>query len=215
MSDRPLLNRLWYRWLQLVFQLLAVALFRVRCQGRKNVPASGGALVLSNHQSHLDPPLIGLSCERPLNFMARDSLFHFAPLAWFMRSVGAFPIDRDGTGLSGLRETLKRLRHGDAVVIFPEGTRSRDGEVAPLKAGFAALAKRSRVPLVPVGIEGAFAAWPRRRLFPLPAPVVIVFGPPLEASVAAGYSDRELVAEVERRIRACHEEARNLLRAKC
>ena len=210
MSDRPLIKLLWYIWLQLFFRLTAVALFRVRCQGRQNVPASGGALVLSNHQSHLDPPLIGLACDRPLNFLARDSLLHFAPLAWFIRSVGVIPIDREGTGLSGLKETLKRLRQGDAVVIFPEGTRSGDGEVAVLKAGFSALAKRALVPLVPVGIDGAYAAWPRRRLFPMPARIAIVFGPPLEPSVAASYSDRELVAEIERRIRACHEEsARN------
>jgi 1-acyl-sn-glycerol-3-phosphate acyltransferase len=192
--------------------LLAVALFRIRCEGRQHVPATGGALVLSNHQSHLDPPLIGLASNRRLNYLARETLFRFAPFAWFIRSVGSIPIDREGSGLSGLKETLKRLRQGGAVVIFPEGTRSRDGEVAPLKPGFSALARRANVPLVPVGIEGAFAAWPRRRKFPLPAPVAIVFGPPLEPSVVASYSDRELVAEVERRIRVCHQAARELLR---
>jgi len=168
--------------------------------------------VLSNHQSHLDPPLIGVASNRRLNYLARETLFRFAPFAWFIRSVGSIPIDREGSGLSGLKETLKRLRQGGAVVIFPEGTRSRDGEVAPLKPGFSALARRANVPLVPVGIEGAFAAWPRRRKFPLPAPIAIVFGPPLEPSVVASYTDRELVAEVERRIRVCHEAARELLR---
>ncbi len=212
MSDRSLANRLWYQWLQLLFRLIALALFRIRCEGRHNVPACGGALVLSNHQSHLDPPLIGLASDRQLNYLARKTLFHFAPLAWFIRSVGSIPIDREGSGLSGLRETLKRLRQGDAVVIFPEGTRSPDGEVAPLKPGFSALARRANVPLVPVGIDGAFSAWPRRRLFPLPAPVAIVFGPPIDPAVVASYDDRELVAEVERRIRACHEAARKLVR---
>ena len=212
MSSRSLAKRLWYDWIRLVFRLLAVALFRIRCEGRQHVPATGGALVLSNHQSHLDPPLIGVASNRRLNYLARETLFRFAPFAWFIRSVGSIPIDREGSGLSGLKETLKRLRQGGAVVIFPEGTRSRDGEVAPLKPGFSALARRANVPLVPVGIEGAFAAWPRRRKFPLPAPIAIVFGPPLEPSVVASYTDRELVAEVERRIRVCHEAARELLR---
>jgi 1-acyl-sn-glycerol-3-phosphate acyltransferase len=211
MHDRPLIRRLWYAWLQWVFRLLAVALFRVRCQGRENVPATGGALVLANHQSHLDPPLIGLACNRPLNFLARETLFDFAPLGWFIRSVNGIPIDREGSGLSGLKATLKRLREGGGVVIFPEGTRSRDGQIAPLKAGFSALARRANVPLVPVGIAGAFAAWPRRRNFPLPAPVAIVFGPPLEPAVAASYSDHELVAEIERRIRCCHQQAQELI----
>jgi len=215
MSDRSLAKRLWYDWVRLVFRLLGVALFRVRCQGRQHVPASGGALVLSNHQSHLDPPLLGLACDRRLNFLARATLFHFAPLAWFIGSLNAIPIDREGMGLSGLKETLKRLRRGDAVVIFPEGTRTHDGQVAPLKLGFSAIARRANVPLVPVGIAGAYAAWPRRRLFPRPGPVAIVFGPPLEPSAAASYSDCELVAEIERRIRACHEQAAKLLRAKC
>jgi 1-acyl-sn-glycerol-3-phosphate acyltransferase len=215
MSNRSLAKRLWYDWVRMVFRLLAVALFRIRCQGREHVPAHGGTLVLSNHQSHLDPPLIGMACDRRLNFLARDTLFRFAPLAWFISSLNAIPIDREGMGLSGLKETLKRLRQGDAVVIFPEGTRCQDGEVAALKSGFSALARRAKVPLVPVGIEGAYAAWPRWRRFPRLAPVAIVFGPPLEPSAAASYNDRELVAEIERRIRACHEAARKLLRANC
>jgi 1-acyl-sn-glycerol-3-phosphate acyltransferase len=211
MPERSLAKCLWYDSIQLAFRLLGVALFRVRCQGRENVPATGGALLLSNHQSHLDPPLIGLACDRRLNFLARDTLFRFAPLGWFIHSLNSIPIDREGSGLSGLRETLRRLRQGGLVLIFPEGTRSIDGHVAPLKPGFSALAKRADVALVPVGIEGAYAAWPRHHRFPRLGRIAVVFGPPLEPSAAAGYSDRELVAEVERRIRDCHAAARKLL----
>jgi 1-acyl-sn-glycerol-3-phosphate acyltransferase len=205
----------WYDFLRLIFRLIGVAVFHVRCAGRENVPASGGALVLSNHQSHLDPPLIGLASNRRLNFLARDTLFDFAPLGWFIWSVNGIPIDREGGGLSGLKATLKRLKQGGAVVIFPEGTRSPNGEIAPLKAGFSSLARRASVPLVPVGIAGAYEAWPRWRRFPRSSPVAIVFGPALEPSVAAGLNDIELVAEIERRIRCCHQSARELLRAKC
>ena len=215
MSARDVIQPHWYDLMRLFFRLMGVAMFGVRCGGRENIPASGGALVLSNHQSHLDPPLIGMASNRRLNFLARDTLFHFAPLGWFIWSVNGIPIDREGSGLSGLKETLRRLKQGGAVVIFPEGTRSPDGEIAPLKPGFSSLARRANVPLVPVGIAGAYDAWPRQNSFPRFAPVAIVFGPPLEPSVAAGYSDQELVAEIERRIRCCHQSAREMLHAKC
>jgi 1-acyl-sn-glycerol-3-phosphate acyltransferase len=215
MSVRDVIQPHWYDLMRLIFRLVGVAVFRVRCGGRENIPASGGAMVLSNHQSHLDPPLIGLASNRRLNFLARDTLFHFAPLGWFIWSVNGIPIDREGSGLSGLKETLRRLKQGGAVVIFPEGTRSPNGQISPLKPGFSSLARRASVPLIPVGIAGAYEAWPRQNLFPRSKPVAIVFGPPLEPSVAAGYSDQELVAEIERRIRWCHQSAMDLLRAKC
>jgi 1-acyl-sn-glycerol-3-phosphate acyltransferase len=143
-----------------------------------------------------------------LNYLARETLFSFAPFRWLIQSLDGIPIDREGLGLAGLKETLRRLKRGELVLIFPEGTRTRDGEVAPLKPGFSALASRARVPLLPVGIEGSFTAWPRWRPFPLPATIHIHFGQPILPEEAASFSERELVAEVERRIRACHLQAR-------
>lgn len=192
----------------MVCRLIAVVLFRIRVSGREHVPAAGGALVLSNHQSHFDPVLIGLACDRRLNYLARKTLFRFAPFRWLIQSLDAIPIDRDGLGLDGLKETLRRLKRGEMVLIFPEGTRTRDGEMAPIKPGFSALAKRGNVWLVPVAIEGAFDAWPRRRPLPGVSTIHIQFGEPIDGQTAARYDERELVAEVERRIRGCHAEAR-------
>lgn len=206
--ERSLLKRLWYEFLHIFCRLMAVVLFRIRCEGRENVPKRGGALVLSNHQSNLDPVLIGLACDRRLNYLARETLFAFAPFRLLIESLDAIPIDREGLGLAGLKETLRRLKRGELVLIFPEGTRTRDGEIAPLKPGFSALAQRSNVPLLPVGIEGSFAAWPRWQVIPLPATIHIRFGLPILPEEAIQYSDRELVAEVERRIRQCHQEAK-------
>lgn len=165
-------------------------------------------MVLSNHQSHFDPVLIGLACDRRLNYLARDTLFGFAPFRWLIQSLDAIPIDREGLGLAGLKETLRRLRAGELVLIFPEGTRTRDGEVASLKPGFSALARRANVALLPVAIEGAFEAWPRRRLLPRTATIHIQFGEPLSSEAAAAYDERQLVAEMERRVRTCHVLAR-------
>jgi 1-acyl-sn-glycerol-3-phosphate acyltransferase len=208
MAQRSLPKRLWYGFLQVVCRLLAVALFRIRVSGRKHVPAEGAALVLSNHQSHFDPVLIGLACDRRLNYLARQSLFGFPPFRWLIQSLDAIPIHRDGLGLDGLKETLRRLKRGEMVLIFPEGTRTRDGELGRFKPGFSALAKRADAWLVPVAIEGAYEAWPRRNPWPWIGTIHVQFGEPIEGAEARRYEERELVAEVERRIRQCHEIAR-------
>ena len=96
MAQRSLIGRLWYDLFKRVLQLMAVGACQVRCSGRENIPSEGGVLVVSNHQSHLDPPLIGLCCPRLMNFLARETLFGFAPFAWLIASVNAYPIDRDG-----------------------------------------------------------------------------------------------------------------------
>ena len=168
--------------------------------------------MLSNHQSHLDPVLVGLSCDRRLNYLARDTLFGFAPFRWLILSLDAIPIDREGTGLGGLKETLRRLKRQEMVLMFPEGTRTRDGEVGRLKPGFCAVARRGKVALLPVAIDGAFNAWPRWRRFPLPAVMQLQMGPPVTPDEISKYTDDELVAEVERRIRQCHRTARGLRR---
>lgn len=207
MNERSLPKRLWYGWLQILCRQFGVLLFGVRCRRRAAVPATGGALLLSTHQSHLDPVLIGLAVDRRLNYVARETLFRFWPFRWLIESLDAIPIDREGMGLGGLKETLKRLKRGEVVLIFPEGTRTSDGQVAPLKPGFSALAKRARVPLVPVAIVGAFAAWPRWRRFPARSTVQIHFGEPLLPEDYEQLDDRALVAAVEAQLRACHAQA--------
>jgi 1-acyl-sn-glycerol-3-phosphate acyltransferase len=201
-------KRLWYGFLHLVCRLLATLFFQIRVSGREHVPREGGVMVLSNHQSHFDPVLIGLACDRRLNYLARETLFGFAPFRWLIESLDAIPIDREGLGLAGLKETLRRLRRGELVLIFPEGTRTPDGQVRRLKPGFSSLAKRAGVPLLPVAIEGAYQAWPRRHLLPGLGTIHIHFGRPLPPEEIVDCDERELVAEVERRIRQCHEQAR-------
>lgn len=206
--SRSLPKRLWYRMVRFACWLIAVLLFQVRVSGRDRVPREGGVMVLANHQSHFDPVLVGVSCDRPLNYLARETLFGFAPLGWLIQSLDAIPIDREGLGLAGLKETLRRLKNGEMVLIFPEGTRSSDGEMAPLKAGFSALARRSGVPLLPVGIAGAYQAWPRWRRFPCFGTIHVHIGEPLMPETAAAFDDRQLVEEIERRIRQCQQAAR-------
>ena len=203
MSQRSLLNRLWYRLIQRSLQLAAVLVYRVRYSGRRHIPSEGGVLVVSNHQSHLDPPLVGIGCPRLMNYLARDSLFRFAPFGRFIHSINAIPIDREGIGLAGIKEALKRLKRGEMVLIFPEGTRSSDGEIAPFRPGFTTLAVRSKAAILPVAVDGAFQAFPRWRKFPGPGRIRVHYGTPMLPAELVGRDDRELAAEVERRVREC------------
>jgi 1-acyl-sn-glycerol-3-phosphate acyltransferase len=145
-----------------------------------------------------------------MNYIARDTLFRIPLLAPLIRFLDAIPIDREGTGLAGLKETLRRLKRGELVLIFPEGTRTRDGEVAALKPGFISVARRSGVPLIPVGLDGAYQAWPRSAWYPRPGRIAVSVGQPISAEDVGRLSDEDLLVLLEQRLRACHAEARHL-----
>jgi 1-acyl-sn-glycerol-3-phosphate acyltransferase len=206
---RSLAKRAVYDSLRWLCRLYGVVFFQLRCRGRGRIPAQGPVLMCSNHQSYLDPVLVGLTCDRRLNFLGRASLFRSYFFRRLFEFLDAIPLEREGLGLAGLRESLRRIRRGEMVLIFPEGTRTRTGEIGPLEAGFCLLARRASVTLVPVGIDGAFEVWPKEARFPRPGRIQIDVGQPIEPLWVQQASDAELVAEVERRIRDCHRRARN------
>lgn len=208
MADRPLTQRFGYAVVRVLARLAGVVVFRIRCHGRQNIPAAGPVLICSNHQSFLDPVLVGLAFDRRLNYLARQSLFRFAPFRWLIRFLDAIPIDREGLGLSGLRESLRRIKRGEIVLIFPEGTRTADGSVLPLQSGFCALARRGNVTVLPVGLDGAYDAWPRTAKLPRGSVIHVCIGEPLKASEIRQLDDSSLVREVEQRIVRCHGRAR-------
>jgi 1-acyl-sn-glycerol-3-phosphate acyltransferase len=207
-AKRSLANRAWQEFLRHTCRLGAVAYFHIRCHDRHKVPATGGGIVLSNHQSNLDPILIGLSFDRRLNYVARKTLFRFPPFRWLINSLDAIPIDREGGGLEGLKEMLKRIKRGELVLLFPEGTRTPDGEVHAIKPGFCAVARRAGTPIILVALDGAYDSWPRDRKLPRRSVVHVQFGEPIEPAEIEKLTDDQLVAEIERRLRACHAAAR-------
>ncbi len=203
MSQRSLPTRLWYQFLRSLIFLAGTIVYRLRYSGLKNIPPTGPVLVVANHQSHFDPPLIGAGCWRRMNYLARETLFR-PPLGWLIATLDAIPIDRDGMGLTGIKESLRRLKRGEMVLIFPEGTRTRDGEMAPFRPGFTVLAARSNAWILPAAIEGAYDAWPRSRKLPRRGTIHVRYGEPISPEEIAGFDERELAAEVERRVRQCH-----------
>lgn len=207
--ERPFWKIVWYEVLRRLILVTGVLLYRIRFFGLHNIPPTGGVLVVSNHQSHFDPPLVGVGCGRRMNYLARVSLFRFPPFRWLISSLDAIPIDRDGGGLGGIKESLKRLKRKEMVVIFPEGTRTPDGQIQPFRPGFTTLAVRSKSAILPMAIDGAFEVWPRQRPVPrLRGDIRVAFAAPITPDEVARLSERELVAEVERRVRACHAELR-------
>ena len=176
--DRSLAALVWYRLVQCLVAVLLSAFYGLRATGRKNLPRTGPALLISNHLSYLDVFLLGILLPRPLNYVARSTLF-VPGLGALIRSVGGFPIQREGLGASGMKETLRRLRNGGIVTLFPEGTRSLDGDLGEIKAGIALLASRAKVTVVPAAVAGTFESWSRSQPIPTPHPLRVHFGPPI------------------------------------
>lgn len=178
--------RVWpaYRfWRFVIGKLLFMVPFRVRVEGRELIPAEGPVVLVSNHTSFLDPPLVGAACPRPVRFVARSSLGHNPLLGWWMRQVGTVLIDRDGARRKGkLDEAVRLLSESNVMAVFPEGTRSPDGHLHEFRRGLLKLLQETGATVVPTAIIGGFEAWPRHRRLPRLRRCRVRFGSPLSAA---------------------------------
>jgi 1-acyl-sn-glycerol-3-phosphate acyltransferase len=165
-------------WSSLVYMTV---LNSYRFEGRRNIPRTGAALLVSNHQSFLDPFVAGCPTRRHLSFLARKTLFRNRLFGGLIRRVNAVPVDQEGIAKEGLKAILDHLKAGEAVLVFPEGERTYTGQMGPLKPGILMLLKRMDAPIIPIGIAGAFDAWPRTRKWPRFSPF---FWPPTGADIA-------------------------------
>jgi 1-acyl-sn-glycerol-3-phosphate acyltransferase len=201
-----------YALLWVLSRTLGVALFGFRSRFVEPLPARGGLLVLSSHQSHLDPLLLGLATDRRLSSLARSTLYRFKPFGAVITALDAVPIDREASAVTAMKLVIQRLKRGAAVIVFPEGTRTRDGRLGEFKSGFALIAKRAGVPVVPVAIVGAYECWPRTRRFPRPGRIRLEFGDILTAEEVAALDERAITEICTSRIRALDAKARVALR---
>lgn len=190
---------LWYCVLYGPCFALSKALFRFRFAGKRHVPLEGPVLMVANHQSNLDPVLIGIAAPRQLKYFARVGLF-FWPFSWWIRALGAVPIDR-GNAISGIKTTLKLLKQGEAVVVFPEGSRTPDGKMHEFLPGFCMLARRGNATIVPIAIDGAFDALPRGSAIPRLAAIKLQICQRVTPNEFATMTDGELTQLVSTRIR--------------
>lgn len=200
-EGRSVFGRLLYAVLWVLCRTLGVAVLGIRVRFAEPLPPRGGLLVLSSHQSHLDPLLLGLACDRRLSSLARSSLFHFAPFGAVIAALDAVPIDRNASMVAAMRAVIARLKSGKAVTVFPEGSRTADGTLGEFKPGFALMAKRAGVPIVPVAIVGAFESWPRSRLLPRPGRIRLEFGKLITADEVAALAEPQLFERCVSRIR--------------
>jgi 1-acyl-sn-glycerol-3-phosphate acyltransferase len=150
-----------FYFLKIFAWVLGVTLFRLRVDGRHNIPLSSGALIASNHQSYLDPIIIGTGARRRTGYLARATLFRGGFFQWVITLLGALPLSIKGSSKDGIRLAVAHLKKKRHILVFPEGTRTRDGSVGPMQPGVKLIAEMARVPIVPAAIKGAFDIMPR------------------------------------------------------
>jgi 1-acyl-sn-glycerol-3-phosphate acyltransferase len=161
------------------FRLMYSTYFRWSVFNPERVPLTGGVILASNHSSFLDPPLVGSALKRDINYLARESLFRYPGIGALLRSWNSVPVDRDGGGARGLKNILDRLLNGGGIILFPEGTRSRDGKLQPARSGIGLTVIKSNAPVVPVRVFGTFDAFGRNQKIPLPKRVAVKYGQPM------------------------------------
>jgi 1-acyl-sn-glycerol-3-phosphate acyltransferase len=185
------------------FRICYATFFRCRVFHPERVPLEGPVILASNHASFLDPPLVGSGVKRGINYLARESLFRFPGIGWLLRNWNAVPVDRDGGGAKGLKMILERLLDGGAIILFPEGTRTKDGKLQPARSGIGLTVIKSTAAVVPVRVFGTYEAFGRHMKIPLPHRIAVKYGQPLmferlraEARVCSKARLKEIYQEV-------------------
>jgi len=170
---------LLYEWCVNMSRFAAESLFRLQIYGQENIIEEGPALLAMNHQSYLDPPLAAICCHRQISFLARKTLLEIPLLGPLIKRLNVIPLDRDGGDASALKTVIRLLKSGGSTIVFPEGTRTRDGQMGPGQAGVGYIIAKTLAPVVPMRVFGAFEAFPRTAKLPKPGKITIVIGAPM------------------------------------
>lgn len=174
---------IWWYFLEVPLFLWMTLAYRYRQWGSRRVPERGPVLLVANHQSFLDPVLLGIAGHhRPFYAMARATLFRYPLFKWLLGTLRAIPIDQDANDIGAVRRCVNVLREGHVLVVFPEGARTLDGMTAPFAPGTMVLIKRARPTVIPVAIEGAHDVWPRHQSLPCAfGRIATMYGRPIAA----------------------------------
>ena len=182
--------------------------FHARYLHAERLPTRGPVILAANHASFFDPPLVGSGLGRPVNYLARESLFRKRIFGWYLRNVYCVPVDRDGAGAAGLKGILDRLAAGGVILLFPEGTRTSDGQLQSARAGVGLTVIKSKAPVIPVRLFGTFQAFNRHQKSPKWfTPVTVKYGRPVnlddlrqEAASASKARVKQIYQEVADRL---------------
>ena len=183
---------------QTITRVFTTVMFDLKVYGRDNVPAEGGALMISNHQSFLDPAVLGVQLRRPMSYLAKSELWNNRLFGWLITNLNAFPVRQGAGDVGAIKETISRLQEGHLLNIYPEGSRTEDGELLPIQAGVALVIRKAKVPVIPAVIDGSFGAWPKGRPLPQRYPVRILIGKPM---MLHELKPKEMVEVIDRTFR--------------
>ena len=182
-------------------KLLAKIFFRFRVIHPERLPQSGGLILAANHQSYFDPPLVGICSKRAVHYLARKTLMEWPFFGPLFPDMNVIPVDRDGNDMSALKTVIRKIKEGEGVVLFPEGTRSRDGNLQPGQAGVGLVIAKTLAPVVPVRIFGSYEAFPRSSKGVKLHPIRVVIGEPIHFTKEdVANADRDTYRQLSQRV---------------
>lgn len=170
--------KLAYRLGWHLFRALARGFYDYQVIGRERLALEGGALLVCNHASFFDPPLVGIAFDEEIHYLARKTLMSNPLAAKVYDAWNSIPIDQDKPDMSGLKSVIRTLKAGHKVVIFPEGSRTQTGRLQPGEPGTGLIVAKAGVPVIPMRLFGTFEALPPGAAFPRPSKVTLVVGEP-------------------------------------
>lgn len=208
------LQRAWYHVAKWTVRGAFTFGMSLKTEGQHHVPAKGPFLLLANHASYLDPPAVGCGLSRPIFYLARATLWKNPTFGALLTSVNTLPVNQDGPAHEGLKAIIAKLQQGQGVVVFPEGTRTETGEMAPLQPGILLILRKVGFPfpIVPVGVGGTFATWPLHHKLPYLSPlfgppasrgsIAVSYGPAVDSSAYEGMDRQAILGDLYERIHA-------------
>ena len=192
----------FYYWLgDHLSRIVGRLFFRFRVVHRERMLHSGPVILAMNHQSYLDPPLAGTTCDRAIYFLARRTLLDVPLLGWLLPKLNVIPVNQEGIDRSALKALIRVLAAGNAALVFPEGSRTVDGSLQPAEPGLGLIIAKTQAPVVPMRIFGAHEALPRGGSGLHFVPITIVIGEPIFFTAAdLGPSGRDLYKRLSQRV---------------